>query len=52
MHWSFKDPSALEGSRDEKMAQLRIIRDSIKNRVLEFIEEMTEDKPQRGIGQI
>jgi arsenate reductase (thioredoxin) len=49
MHWSFKDPSALEGTKEEKLAQLRIIRDSIKERVIEFIEEMTKDQPKRSI---
>jgi hypothetical protein len=28
---------------------LRIIRDSIKERVIEFIEEMTKDQPKRSI---
>ena len=44
IHWSFTDPSTLEGSKEEKLEQLRIIRDSIKERVLEFIETTTKDK--------
>lgn len=40
IHWSFPDPSTLEGSKEEKLAQLRIIRDSIKDKVIEFIEHV------------
>jgi len=43
IHWSFTDPSTLECSREEKLEKLKIIRDSIKERVIEFIERTTED---------
>ena len=33
LHWSFPDPSAAPGSREEKLAQTRLIRDAIKKRV-------------------
>jgi arsenate reductase len=46
IHWSFTDPSTLEGSKEEKLEQLRIIRDSIKERVLEFIKTKTKDKAE------
>lgn len=36
LHWSFDDPSSLEGSYDEKLAKIRIIRDEIKAIVTEF----------------
>jgi len=44
IHWSFEDPSTLVGTREEKMAKLRIIRDSIEERIIEFIEHTTKDK--------
>ena len=39
--WSFKDPSALTGSYEDKLAVARTIRDQIKNAVLQFIKGMT-----------
>ncbi len=36
LHWSFADPSLLEGSYEEKLEGTRIIRDRIKNKILEF----------------
>lgn len=38
LHWSFPDPSTLEGSKDEKLEKLRTIRDSIHKKVDEFID--------------
>jgi len=38
LHWSFPDPSKLEGSKEEKLEKLRIIRDSIHEKVNEFID--------------
>lgn len=38
-NWSFEDPGAVEGTHEEKLAQVRLIRDEIKARVLQFIEE-------------
>lgn len=36
LHWGFPDPSRFEGSRDEKLAQTRRVRDIIEKKVLEF----------------
>ena len=33
LHWSFPDPSAAAGSREEKLAQTRVIRDAIRKQV-------------------
>ncbi len=33
LHWSFPDPSALQGSHEEKLARTRQIRDTIKAKV-------------------
>jgi len=38
LHWSFPDPSALVGSREEKLAHTREIRDQIKHRVEAFMK--------------
>lgn len=35
--WDFSDPSAFTGTRDEKLASTRLVRDNIKHRVEEFI---------------
>jgi len=32
MHWSFPDPSALQGSEEEKLAAIRPIRDEIQSK--------------------
>jgi arsenate reductase (thioredoxin) len=36
IHWSFEDPSALKGTDEEKMIKIRLIRDEIKEKVIEF----------------
>jgi arsenate reductase len=36
LHWSFPDPSGLEGSDEEKLARTREIRDTIKTKVDEW----------------
>lgn len=37
LNWSFPDPAAFEGSDEEKMAQVRVLRDLIKARIEAFI---------------
>ncbi|PKL13851.1 MAG: arsenate reductase ArsC [Spirochaetae bacterium HGW-Spirochaetae-8] len=32
MHWSFPDPSALQGTEEEKLAAIRLIRDEIHSK--------------------
>lgn len=36
-NWSFPDPSGFEGTYEEKLSQVRTIRDAIKKKVVEFI---------------
>ncbi len=38
-HWGFADPSTFQGSREEKLAKTRSVRDQIKRRVEEFAKE-------------
>jgi arsenate reductase len=38
-NWPFPDPAAVEGSKQEKLEQVRKIRNSIKHKIQEVIEE-------------
>jgi arsenate reductase (thioredoxin) len=42
IHWSFPDPSNLTGTEDEKMGQLRQIRDAIRDKILSWCSEVAE----------
>jgi arsenate reductase len=39
VHWSLEDPSAFTGSHEERLAKTRQLRDQIRKRIEEFIEE-------------
>jgi len=39
LHWSFPDPSKFTGSREEKLKQIRQVRDDIDKHVREFCAE-------------
>ena len=39
LHWPFDDPSRVAGSREEKLVKIRAIRDQIKRKILEFLQE-------------
>lgn len=40
LNWSFPDPSVLTGTKDERMAGVRAIRDTIREKVRLWCEEM------------
>lgn len=40
MHWSFSDPSALIGTHNEKLNEVRRIRDEIRQKIEEWCEEV------------
>lgn len=40
LNWSFSDPSKFEGSHEEKLQQTRVVRDQIKNAVMNFVNEI------------
>ena len=40
LHWSFPDPSALQGDHDHKLARTREIRDAIKAKVEQWCAEV------------
>ena len=39
LHWSFEDPSRFTGTHDEKLAKVRVVRDTIAAAVREWCEE-------------
>jgi len=39
LHWNFKDPAEFKGSDAEVRAQVRILRDKIKEKVQSFIQD-------------
>jgi arsenate reductase len=46
LHWSFPDPSAAAGSREEKLVQTRVIRDVIQKQVKTWCAEMCQAPAQ------
>lgn len=40
INWSFEDPSRFAGSQEEKLAATRLVRDKIKEAVLDFIRQV------------
>ncbi len=45
LHWSFADPSTLQGSWEERLAQTRRIRDEIRARIVEWCAETCDAAP-------
>ncbi len=43
--WDFDDPSQFAGTHEDKIVATRIVRDQIKNAVLEFISEFISTHP-------
>jgi len=42
LHWGFDDPSSFQGTNDEKLEKTRIVRDKIKTRIEQFIQEIVD----------
>jgi len=40
LHWSFPDPSSVQGTREEKLAKTREVRDAIKAKIENWCAEM------------
>jgi arsenate reductase (thioredoxin) len=38
LHWSFPDPSSVQGTHDEKLARTREVRDTIKGKIEQWCE--------------
>src|SRR5262245_28312868 len=47
LHWSFPDPSSLQGTPGEKLEQTREIRDTIKSRVEQWCDERCQVRGAR-----
>jgi len=41
MHWSFEDPAKFEGTKEEKLAKFREVRDLIEKKIIEWVAEQT-----------
>ncbi len=44
LHWNFKDPSSIKGSEKEKLARTIEIRNQIKNKIKEWLQELESEK--------
>jgi arsenate reductase (thioredoxin) len=42
LHWSFKDPSSIQGTYEEKLVETRVIRDDIKSRLGKWVKELNQ----------
>jgi arsenate reductase len=42
LHWSFPDPAGFDGSRTERLVMTRLVRNQIRNKILEWCDEMCE----------
>jgi arsenate reductase len=40
LHWSFPDPSAFQGSQEEKLEKVREVRDAIKQQIENWCDEV------------
>jgi arsenate reductase (thioredoxin) len=45
LHWSFKDPSRVEGSEEERLAVFRSVRDQIRERIKDDLVATDEVMP-------
>ncbi len=48
IHWSFSDPSAIQGSMEEKLNETRKIRDQIKGKIKLWVGEFEEELIRKG----
>ena len=39
LHWSFPDPSRFQGSHEQRLVQIRAVRDAIKERIVKWCEQ-------------
>ena len=50
LHWSFPDPSAAGGTREERLAVFRAVRDGIKARLKEIVSGQSDSQQPRAGG--
>lgn len=39
LHWSFQDPAALPGTPEEKLAKTKVIRDQMRKKIEDFVQQ-------------
>ena len=44
LHWSFPDPSSVQGSHEEKLVKTREVRDEIKSKIEQWCAEMCKTR--------
>jgi arsenate reductase len=44
LNWNFPDPSTFQGNDEEKLQQIRAVRDAIRDRVKEFVRDFPMDE--------
>jgi len=50
LHWGFEDPSAFQGTGEERLRQTRLVRDAIGNRVAEWLAEIRRRPEPTALG--
>ena len=45
VHWSLRDPAEVSGTRDEKLAAFREVRDDLERRIREFVSSAASGAP-------
>ena len=45
IHWSLRDPAEVSGTRDEKLAAFREVRDDLERRIREFVSSAASGAP-------
>lgn len=45
LSWPFEDPTAFEGTQEEKLAKFREVRDQIDQRIQTWLKELSKDSP-------
>ena len=44
LHWDFPDPSAVTGNEEEKLEKVRQIRDSIRDKIVKWVEQVKDEQ--------
>jgi len=47
LHWSFEDPSGFSGTHEEKLQKTRKLRDAIKAKIEQWVDEKRQEKGDR-----
>ena len=45
LHWPFEDPAQFEGTREQKLAQTRRVRDQIREKIRQWLEQQASNGP-------